>query len=683
VLTENLSPSWTNYYNNIEVMRNSSVVIFFEKLSVQSIILYCLKSLGKKNQPRLCVTSIVYIDTSKSFNTIFFPLFALVGFNIQQLKFKMMDIKDKNGELVRIRIPRVDLFALQKEIIESREYLSIKNESWTQNHLIDYINRGLVDAGAMNSLSVTRMLFLIEVVAWYIEKRACQSVIFVVKERPWLSIYKSIAGKKDIDLVSVNIIDLSKNSFLDLVRDNIWLYKIARNYKYRKSFTPPLSNDCSKSMLYVDGRGDLDLSNSGEHTDFFWLLNSNFPKNSVLYECESESEYKYLTEYGLCVTGKSTDLKIYFKKKFTTPELSVSKFSKEKKVIQGELNSYTNDRISWSNYFNKHNVKIYLSWFKYTKNHIAISDAINDVGGISVIWQMAFDGTAVIELQTIADIVFMYSRFSNEIELQVNSKIAYKVITGYPKDYIAPLLRERAKELRNKMEENGAKKIVFAIDENSGNDSRWHTGHELQRENYRYILEKVLEVTWLGVIFKPKTAKTLYQRLGPVTELLEKAIKTGRCFIYDESGRHTTKEQPLLAALSADVCIHGHLSSGTAALECALENIPTLLIDREGILVSKLNELPEGKVVFKDWPSTIDAVMDHFNTPVGIDGFGDWSSVIDDLDPFRDGKAAYRMGTYLHWLLQGYEKGLDKYQIMFDAAERYKKEWGEDKVIYG
>ena len=75
--------------------------------------------------------------------------------------------------------------------------------------------------------------------------------------------------------------------------------------------------------------------------------------------------------------------------------------------------------------------------------------------------------------------------------------------------------------------------------------------------------------------------------------------------------------------------------------------------------------------------------MEHFNTPNGVDGFGDWSSVIDDLDPFRDGKAAYRMGTYLHWLMQGYEKGQDKDQIMYDAAERYKKEWGEDKVIYG
>ena len=43
--------------------------------------------------------------------------------------------------------------------------------------------------------------------------------------------------------------------------------------------------------------------------------------------------------------------------------------------------------------------------------------------------------------------------------------------------------------------------------------------------------------------------------------------------------------------------------------------------------------------------------------------------------------AANRIGTYLSWLLQGYDQGLDKETIMFNAAERYKEQWGEDKVI--
>ena len=219
------------------------------------------------------------------------------------------------------------------------------------------------------------------------------------------------------------------------------------------------------------------------------------------------------------------------------------------------------------------------------------------------------------------------------------------------------------------------------IDENSLGDERWHTGHELQRENYSFILEQVLSTPWLGVVFKPKLASTLRGRLGGVAELLASAEKTGRCYIYEDSGRYTTSAPPVLAGLSADICIHGHLSAGTAALECVLEGLPTLLIDREGCPNSKLYELPEGKVVFKSWPETIEAVMEHFKAPQGIPGFGDWSPIIDELDPFRDGKAAYRIGTYLHWLIQGFEKGMEREEIMADAAERYKKQWGADKVL--
>jgi len=204
----------------------------------------------------------------------------------------------------------------------------------------------------------------------------------------------------------------------------------------------------------------------------------------------------------------------------------------------------------------------------------------------------------------------------------------------------------------------------------------------LQRKNYIYVLEKVLENPWLGVVFKPKTAKTLRQRLGNVNELLVEAEKTGRCIVFEDSGRHTTLTTPLLAGLVADVCIHGHLSSGTAALECALAGLPTLLIDREGCSTHKLHDLPRDIIVFENWPEALDKTIEHFKTSNGIPSFGDWSDHLDEFDPFRDGKAANRMGTYLHWLIQGFEDGLDREIIMADAAERYAHQWGNDKVIF-
>ena len=54
--------------------------------------------------------------------------------------------------------------------------------------------------------------------------------------------------------------------------------------------------------------------------------------------------------------------------------------------------------------------------------------------------------------------------------------------------------------------------------------------------------------------------------------------------------------------------------------------------------------------------------------------------MLDELDQFRDGRAAERMGDYLKWLIDGYKSGLERDTIMADAAERYCRTWGYDKV---
>jgi hypothetical protein len=54
--------------------------------------------------------------------------------------------------------------------------------------------------------------------------------------------------------------------------------------------------------------------------------------------------------------------------------------------------------------------------------------------------------------------------------------------------------------------------------------------------------------------------------------------------------------------------------------------------------------------------------------------------MLDELDPFRDGGAAERMGMYLKWLLEGFRAGLGRARVMADAAQRYTDRWGKDKV---
>ena len=60
--------------------------------------------------------------------------------------------------------------------------------------------------------------------------------------------------------------------------------------------------------------------------------------------------------------------------------------------------------------------------------------------------------------------------------------------------------------------------------------------------------------------------------------------------------------------------------------------------------------------------------------------FGDWKPLLNEIDPFRDGLAAQRMGMYLKWILDGFAAEKSRETILAEAAERYCAQWGADKV---
>ena len=75
-------------------------------------------------------------------------------------------------------------------------------------------------------------------------------------------------------------------------------------------------------------------------------------------------------------------------------------------------------------------------------------------------------------------------------------------------------------------------------------------------------------------------------------------------------------------------------------------------------------------------PSLWTAASEHWSRPGGVPGFADWSALLPELDPFRDGRAAERTGAYLAWLREGLDAGVGRERALSDAAERYTKQWG-------
>ncbi len=435
--------------------------------------------------------------------------------------------------------------------------------------------------------------------------------------------------------------------------------------------------------MYCEGKSQPNLNLNGERSDFSWLIESNFPRNNVAYNTLTFKTKNKLNSYGIYTTLNFERNKFYYKNnnyKFINKNLLNIN---EKLELNKICNNFDFSVNFWYSYFKTHNIKITLNWYKYDSSHIAQSKAISLLNGISTMQQLNFEGHRNYFCKSIFDICFYFSKFSADNDYNNGSNIKYKIITGIPNYEINEMNISNANKIRNYLKNNGVQKIACVLDENSLDDERFHTGHSLQKENYYLIINEMLRNKKLGLIFKPKNPSSLRKRLGKYNTLLDQAIKTGRCHIfesYEREGVPFSKITPLQAALSSDLVIHSSLSAGTAALETASNRIPTIMIDREknyeSIFYKKLNN----NIIFKDWFTALGAMNEYFFGNE-YNNLGNWKENISHFDPFLDNLSQQRMGNFLNHLIEGFNKGLDRDENLNNAIIKYSFKWGEDKVI--
>ena len=632
------------------------------------------------------VSKIYFIEGSIITVTIASILSKLKGIELEELDFEMMNIHHVNGELARVRIPRNDLYLIEKAIFESKGCRAVLAELQTNRRLSEFVRKRVLDEGILNPRSISRVLYIINVVSYHAHTARVQSPVLILPRRAWYQFLEGYAKDAGVRLVFrwPECGDLRERLVVTIRKFPRVFSALKMLGDARRAGLNPFASNrlrtSTSAKCYVEAKGAPNVADSGKSSDFFWQINSTFDRSRIVYPCQKRSDVDRLRRTGISPVYSRVQLPKVTGRRITLRTKLKSR--KERVFIKKVMAEYQADFCYWNSLFQRENIKIHLGWYKYDAKHMAIADAMRQAGGIAAVYQFAFDGYRNYECRTSTDVVFGYSEFSAEIERQLESSISHFVITGFLRNHYPAGLVRRASEIRKKLNQAGARKVVCVLDENSANDKRWHTGHELQRENYSVMLEELMRTPWLGLVFKPKAPGTLRSRLGPVNDLLTAAEKTGRCLILENSGAtHASSTPALLAGLASDVVVHCHLSAGTAALECALKGIPTVLIDREGTPMSKLCELPPGKVRFTNWVEAAGSLMAHFRAKDGISGLGIWDETfLREMDPFRDDKGAARMGAYLQWLIEGFDRGQDREAVLEEATNRYRDLWGEDKV---
>ncbi len=683
-------------------MEQKKTVCFVELLNFSNIFLYVLPFFITEKMAGRELQKIYYVDAN-TLGLFVSKLFTAFNIPVDILEFRLVDVRDEQGNLMRLRIAYQDLAEIQKLIIDRADFQAFIRQQPVRDINLDlFLAKQTTAFTFLDRKTLWRLLQLIHVVLWKMKSGHAEArpVLFAVK-RFWRKEIEQYAAPLHLEIRWVRTFQFKVKEFLINIfgesRLKAFYYRLHvftdLDYKNKKAKESLQPKQCSK--LWVEYNGHLNLDKPECFSDLFFFQGAKFSFQDVVMSFSIASDPLNQEKWGLlkakgieavALTPAAAQIKecsFFFPSLKKMDRLGFEcprKISEDREAahwLTKQSRYFLQTRQDWVDFIQKFDIKLYASWFKYDNRHTVITSALRATGGISTVYQRAFEEFPSPETTTCADVFFGFSKWGVRLEEMARSQIKYYVITGYSGDHRYPYLKEFSSRIRKQLSDRGAKRVIAYFDEGSHEDSRWHTGHEFMREHYKFLLEKVIATPWLGIILKPKTPSTLRKRLGEIAGLLKEAEHSGRCVVF-EQGRIAGDYPPSAAALGADVAVHGHLCASSAGLDAFLAGVPTLLMDREGWPRSALYKLGVGKVVFNDWAHLFRTCEEHWQRE--IPGFGDWSSMINELDPFRDGKAAERVGTYMQWLMDGFKQGLSRDQNLERAAQWYGEQWGKDKI---
>ena len=621
---------------------------------------------------------------------------GLMGLTVTPLEFQLNEVRDREGLHARIRIQHIDIDRVQLPILSSAAFQIIVKSRPDAKRLGIYLAKSM----AVTSLvyerdNLFRGLLVVQICDWKMREteQSGEPAVLFLERRPWFGHIQDYATPLHLDVIGTEPWLAPLHSILNRVAPTQMERLRELRYRGLSALLPsPRQTPIRPRPVAVEYYGQLNLNKPELHSDL--ALNQQHlmeggQVNAIFHlpmDPLDDAKRTELVEQniGSIAThpGATTlkDVPAFRSTRRLPKPLNRSADSAEERWLRAQASHYDRQRIYWESLFQTHGTKVFVTWNKYDARHCAITDALENLGGASVCYQRSHESNVCLDVTPAADVNLVWGRRDLAKEHFLTPTRCY-VTVGLLGDHRFPLQRATSDRLRTRLQQNGASRILSFFDENSSDDGRWYYGHSLMREAYTFLLEKLLEIPWLGLVLKPKVPRTLRHRLGPVAELMKQAEATGRCIVL-EGGSVLGSHPPPVAAMASDLAIHGHLWAGTAAVEAVLAGTPTLLMDREGWSVSPLCDLGTDRVVFNDWPVLWDACLEHWSLPAGVPGFGGWESVLDELDPFRDGRALERMGMYIRWLLEALEGGADRDAAIERASRRYAAQWGRDNVQF-
>jgi hypothetical protein len=307
-------------------------------------------------------------------------------------------------------------------------------------------------------------------------------------------------------------------------------------------------------------------------------------------------------------------------------------------------------------------------------NHHALPDcfslAASFSGAVRIGYEVSCLNTIIRFGLRVEPVNFSWGKHDTRVLLGSGSRTKHMLISGcilgdnYD-EQAQKLAKDFALELRSK----GAKLVLSFFDNSFP-----------PRNIYRGFFKWLLEDPCLGLLIKSKGDIWSRIKADGLDGLVEQALKTGRIQILPSTA------SPADAAIVSDFSV-GYLSY-SAIVTSALKGARVLYLENHEINESQkscctLDFLGPNRCVFNNFDSMKCAIQEYMENPNANPNLGDVTPVLDDFDPFRDGKAGDRISEYISWYLEGVDKGGSRDDALNLATQKYADKWGADKVIRG
>lgn len=622
------------------------------------------------------------------------------GLKVKRWTLDAAEIFDEEGVLVWQRLYYRDMREALECAIQQPAFRAFLDGAEDSAAMKAYVIKQVLPGVTLFAGSgLWRAMYLVQASLWAARRDGVpdEQVTLFLRRCAWITAIGDYArGYGAARVVAIGYGFRPKDTLLRLIGRDVLLIR----EKVRHIFSPPVKvsrRETAQPCLALQYYGHFNLDRPQSYSDFFFWQQSDFPGERLLAlfnipkDPLDAEKLAALSRHGMRGLALRHDAAASPEAVVHTDTALRSNLGGAAKLLAGALRpieagwlagqrlAFLSQKDYWKRLFERQNVKVFATWFKYNGDHCAIGEALRELGGALAVYQRSYEGNPTVQTALLADVYFGFSCGGATVEAGAGSAIDCYVTTGYLGDHRFPLVREEAVKVRRRLQQHGARRIAAYFDEGSFPDARWGVDASRLQAHYAFLLEKLLGESDFGLVLKPKVPSSLGQRLGPVGELLRRAVDTGRCHVYQE-GVLQGSAPPSQAALSADLAIHGSVASGTAAVEAALAGVPTVLLDDDGLKMSPLYRLGSGRVVFGDWEALWHTWKENSTSPGAVPGFADWSPILDEIDPFRDGRAAERMGTFLKWMMEGFSAGQPRETVLAQAADRYRRAWGEDKI---